>query len=145
MESSSPNLLIAPCGMNCSICGAYLRARNKCPGCRADKVHKPVTIAQCKIKNCYKFRFKKAKFCFECEKIPCDKLKHLDTRYRTKYHMSMVENLKFIQEQGMQKFLQNEKIRWTCRKCGETICVHKKCCFSCGAELEHQILKEKVD
>jgi uncharacterized radical SAM superfamily Fe-S cluster-containing enzyme len=26
--------LIAPCGMNCSICSAYLREKNKCPGCR---------------------------------------------------------------------------------------------------------------
>ncbi len=28
--------LIAPCGMNCGICLAYLRTKNVCPGCRVN-------------------------------------------------------------------------------------------------------------
>ncbi len=34
MESQNNFSIIAPCGMNCSICMAYLRGKNKCPGCR---------------------------------------------------------------------------------------------------------------
>jgi hypothetical protein len=34
MESSNKLHLVAPCGMNCGICRAYLREKNKCPGCR---------------------------------------------------------------------------------------------------------------
>ena len=126
------SLLIAPCGMNCSICMAYLRDKNKCPGCRLFNKNEPVTIAKCKIKNCATFKKSKSKFCFDCEEFPCDKLKHLDKRYRTKYNMSMIENLEFIKKNGIKKFIGNEKTRWACSECGGIINVHKGCCCNCG-------------
>ncbi len=43
--------LIAPCGMNCGLCYAYLREKNKCPGCRLFNKKEPVSIAKCRIKN----------------------------------------------------------------------------------------------
>jgi len=124
--------LIAPCGMNCSICMAYLREKNKCPGCRESDLNKPVTRTRCKIKNCTTFQKGEDHFCFECEIFPCDKLKHLDKRYRDKYNMSMIENLEDIEKKGIKEFLKHEEIRWTCSKCGGTICVHKGYCYSCG-------------
>jgi|GEM_PF-177345 len=124
--------LIAPCGMNCSICMAYLREKNKCPGCRLFNAEKPVTRARCKIKNCEIFKNGGAEFCFECEDFPCQRLKRLDKRYRTKYNMSMIENLENIKRGGIEKFLENENVRWTCSECGGTICVHKGYCYSCG-------------
>jgi hypothetical protein len=45
----------------------------------------------------------KKNFCFKCEKYPCDKLKHLDKRYRTKYVMSMIENLENIKKNGIKR------------------------------------------
>jgi tetratricopeptide (TPR) repeat protein len=124
--------LIAQCGMNCGICMAYLRDKNKCPGCRGDDFHKAVTVIKCKIKNCIIYQTSEAKFCFECEQFPCDNLKHLDKRYRTKYNMSMVENLENIKNFGIRTFLGTEKKKWTCSECGGTICVHKGYCYSCG-------------
>ncbi len=132
MEPSDNTSIIAPCGMNCSICMSYLRERKKCSGCRGSDLNKPVTCIQCKIKNCTTFQNGNALFCFECDSFPCDKLKHLDKRYRTKYHMSMIENLETIQKSGLTVFLENERIKWTCSKCGGTICVHKGYCYSCG-------------
>ncbi|MHB8069800.1 MAG: DUF3795 domain-containing protein [Desulfobaccales bacterium] len=123
--------LIAPCGMNCSICLAYLRERNKCPGCRGSNDNKPVTRTKCKIKNCANFLEANATYCFECNNHPCVNLKHLDKRYRTNYNMSMIENLENIRKLGIGEFLKNEKRRWTCSKCGGTICVHKGYCYSC--------------
>lgn len=120
-------ILIAPCGMNCSICIAYLRERNKCPSCRGSDVKKPITRVECKIKICKNLNT----FCYECEKFPCDNLKHLDKRYRTKYNMSMIENLENIKKLGIEEFLKNEEIRWICTECGGTICVHKGVCFNC--------------
>ena len=64
--------------------------------------------------------------------FPCDQLKHLDKRYRTKYKMSMIENLAHIKKLGLTKFVANEKKRWACSECGGTICVHKGYCYSCG-------------
>ena len=126
------SLHIAPCGMNCSICMAYLRDKNRCPCCRLFNKNEPVSIAKCKIKNCVTFKRSKSKFCFQCEEFPCDKLKHLDKRYRTKYNMSMIENLGNIKKFGIRNFVKNEKIRWTCSKCGGTICVHRGYCYICG-------------
>lgn len=127
--------LIAPCGMNCGICLAFLREKNKCPGCRGIDLNPPVTRSRCKIKNCPTFRNPRSKFCFACETFPCDRLKHLDKRYRTKYHMSMIENLEHINKLGIKKFVAGEKSRWACFECGGTVCVHKGYCFYCGNKI----------
>jgi hypothetical protein len=125
--------LIAPCGMNCAICLGYLREKNKCPGCRLIDPKKAKTRLRCKIKNCKRLKGNKYRFCYSCKLFPCARMKHLDKRYRTKYGMSMIENLEFIKKNGIRRFLAKEEKRWTC-KCGGTICVHRWCCFSCGAK-----------
>ena len=124
--------LIAPCGMNCGICIAYLREKNKCPGCKANDINKPITRVKCRIKNCKNIQKNKYKFCFECKLFPCALMNHLDERYRTKYNMSMIENLENIKELGIRKFVRNERVRWACSKCRGTICVHRGYCYSCG-------------
>lgn len=124
--------LIAPCGMNCGICMAYLRDKNHCPGCMEPDVNKPNSCIKCIIKNCE--IIKKNKFCFKCDNYPCTRLKNLDKRYRTKYGMSMIENLENINKLGIREFVKNEKVRWKCSKCGGTINVHRWKCFTCGAE-----------
>lgn len=132
MATLDETTLIAPCGMNCGICVAYLRLTNRCRGCRVDDINKPITRLDCKIKNCEFYQNGKGKFCFECEKFPCDRLKHLDNRYGTKYNMSMIDNLGDIKNFGIRRFIINEKNKWTCSQCGGTICVHKGQCSSCG-------------
>ena len=132
MASRNGYFLIAPCGMNCGVCLAFLREKNKCPGCRGTDAGKPPTRAGCKIKNCEVFGESAAKFCFECAAFPCDKLKRLDKRYRAKYGMSMIENLGNIKSSGIGKFLKEEKARWSCSRCGGTICVHKRRCLDCA-------------
>jgi len=124
--------LIAPCGMNCGICMAYLREKNHCPGCNESDENKAVSCVRCIIKNCD--NIKKTKFCFRCEKYPCKRLKNLDKRYRTKYDMSMIENLENIRELGIRQFVKNERVRWACPKCGGTINVHRKYCSECGTK-----------
>ena len=124
--------LIAPCGMNCGLCMAYGRDKNACPGCRADDSGKSQTVVTCRIKNCVKLAKRKARYCIGCDTLPCDRLKHLDKRYRTKYGMSMIENLTRIRELGIRQFIRNEKERWTCPACGELLCVHRPQCLSCG-------------
>ncbi|MDD5551823.1 MAG: DUF3795 domain-containing protein [Candidatus Pacebacteria bacterium] len=123
--------LIAPCGMNCNICMAYLREKNKCPGCRSFNKQEPVSIARCKIKNCKNLKKTKSGFCFECKDFPCERIKHLDKRYRTKYNMSEIENLEYIKRFGIRKFVKKEETRWRCKNCGGTICVHRGCCPVC--------------
>jgi hypothetical protein len=126
------SLPIAPCGMNCHICRAYLRKRNKCPGCRGEDTNKPVTRVECKIKNCSFLQKMEINYCFECENFPCNNLNKLDSRYLTRYNMSVIENLKSINEIGINEFLVNEGSRWACSHCGCVICVHNGCCHICG-------------
>ena len=126
------SLLIAPCGMNCGICYAHLREKNRCPGCRFLKSNIPISIARCKIKNCERISKSKVQFCFKCNDYPCKNLKDLDKRYRTKYGMSEIDNLESIKNKGISKFIESEKIKWACSKCGGTINVHKKICSVCG-------------
>ena len=124
--------LTAPCGMNCGICYAYLRQVRKCSGCHGDNSNKPPTILNCIIRNCEIISSNQSGFCYECEKYPCKRLKQLDKRYRTKYAMSMIENLESIKEIGLKAFVANEKKRWRCPKCGGVICVHRGYCHDCG-------------
>lgn len=128
---STPSL-IAPCGMNCSLCRAYARERNPCPGCRGDDSAKTKTRMQCGIKKCEKLTDSGNDYCFSCSDFPCKSLLHLDSRYKAKYAMSMIENLASICKFGIQEFVKKEIERWTCQQCGEVICVHKPDCSSCG-------------
>ncbi len=123
--------LIAPCGMNCGTCIAYLRDKNKCPGCRVYSDDKAVSIQRCIIPKCVHLVKTESKFCFECEKYPCKRVKQLDKRYRARYNTSFIENLAMIKEKGIEKFLVFESKRRTCHNCGSILSVHRDYCFSC--------------
>ncbi len=139
--SSGPQALIAPCGMNCALCWAYQAQlydlqqkgihRKYCPGCVARGEHCVHMRNACPtIGNGL------VRFCFECPDFPCTRLKALDHRYREKYHMSMIANLRFLQERGMDAFLADQRRQWTCPQCGEhLLCCHNGLCLSCDLEV----------
>ncbi len=129
--------LIAPCGMNCGICLAQLRPDNRCPGCHGDDANKSKSCIRCIIRNCETIKSNDSGFCYECPRFPCRRLKELDKRYRTKYAMSMLENLEAIRTLGLLGFVGKEKERWRCPDCGGTICVHRGYCLECRAK-RHQ-------
>jgi hypothetical protein len=120
MEKINRNL-IAPCGMNCAVCRAYLRDKNRCDGCSKIETGSPKTCVLCRMRTCTE---RKGKYCFDCSWFPCERLKHMDKRYRTKYGMSQIENLKFIRDHGINDFIKNERIRWQSAK--GIFCVHDK-------------------
>jgi hypothetical protein len=123
--------LIAPCGMNCGICSGYLRDRKPCGGCSGSEKHKPEACRSCTVTVCEKRKAGKSGFCYECESYPCLRIKQLDKRYRAKYHMSMMENLALIEEQGMAALLARETEKWKCPECGGVICCHNGVCYTC--------------
>ena len=131
--------LIAPCGMNCSLCSGYLawklKIREKgirmpyCSGCRPRN-------KQCAFlkKRCPSLMTNSFHYCWQCQGFPCSNLLGLDKRYRTNFRMSMIENLKFIEQHGITKFLINESEKWQCPNCRGTICCHNGICFECDLE-----------
>lgn len=101
--------LIAPCGMNCNICYAHVRDKDRCTGCRENAASIFKYCAKCIIRNCEYFESGEERFCFSCPNYPCTRLKQLDKRYRNKYHMSMIENLEaLIQTEKEVKLVQSQ-------------------------------------
>lgn len=80
-------------------------------------------------------------FCYDCEKFPCTRLKNPDKRYRANYGMSMIENLSYIKDHGINKFLKNEEDKWKCRVCGAGLCVHRDFCLNCQTETNKTMTK----
>ena len=124
--------LIAPCGMNCGLCMCYLRNKKTCAGCRTGDEDKAKSCLACTIRKCETPRSNASGFCFECDAFPCARLRRLDIRYRTKYRMSMLENLEFIRDAGIEAFVESERIRRACPECGGIECVHTDECIYCG-------------
>jgi hypothetical protein len=135
--------LIAPCGMNCGVCVSYLGMKNDinrqgfrrkyCAGCLPRGQNCVYMGGQCELVGKGQVRF-----CYECQDFPCRRLKALDKRYRTKYHMSVIENLEFIRAHGMGEFLEREADKWRCPDCGGVICCHNGLCLSCDLETLRQ-------
>ena len=116
--------------MNCAICMAYIREKDTCPGCRDRGVYR--SCRKCIIRNCKELKKSKKKFCADwCKKYPCRRLRQLDKRYRTKYNMSMLENLEYISRKGINKFVKKEAKRWRCKHCGHLRSCHRKKCLVC--------------
>ncbi len=61
-----------------------------------------------------------------------------DKRYRTNYHMSMIENLDIINNKGLEVFLTMEESRWKCLSCGSGISVHRDFCIYCNTEFKNK-------
>lgn len=125
-------LWIAPCGMNCRLCYAFIRPKNACLGCNAPDDSKPKACTNCKIVQCEKRVRNGWATCAPCDK-PCRRLKDLDKRYKAQYHMSMTENLACIRNRGIDAFLGQQVSRFKCPTCGEVLCVHREDCPNCNA------------
>ncbi len=129
--------LIAACGMNCGLCIGYLRDKNSCGGCfKIDNKYKPKSCRSCKIVNCDLLAETESGFCYDCVKYPCTRLKNLDKRYRKNYGMSMIDNLAYIKDKGLEDFLLKEEDKWKCKVCGAGLSVHRDFCLICKTELK---------
>jgi hypothetical protein len=47
----------------------------------------------------------------------------------------MIENLEYIRDKGIAQFLEKEKAKWKCPKCGGIICCHNGLCLSCEVDV----------
>ena len=120
--------LIAPCGINCGTCSAYLRKKNTCSGCLTPGNNKTHCVT-CRIKTCE--CHKNTPYCYDCDKFPCIRMKKIDKRYREHYNLSLINNLTEIKELGLTEFMKQENIKWVC-ECGERLSVHRDDCVTCG-------------
>lgn len=135
--------LIAPCGMNCSLCIAHQFMekdlnklgfhRTYCPGCIPRGKNCTHMADHCELVGKGLLRF-----CYSCKEYPCKRLRSLDKRYRTKYHMSMLENLDYIKAHSIEEFLKMEEETWRCPTCGGLKCCHNGLCLECNIDTLHR-------
>ena len=128
--------LLAPCGMNCALCSAYLAGAvprpegsprmTTCRGCRPRG-----KICAFIKRDCEQLRLGKITYCGECGNFPCDHLAKLDARYRASYSYSMIETLRSIQSIGVDAALAGQRESHRCPRCGGVICIHNGKCYSC--------------
>lgn len=131
---------MAPCGMNCAVCSGYLALKHEvkkngirmpyCAGCRPRDKKCAFLKRRCEL-----LLGKKVDFCYECNDYPCERLKRIDKRYQTHFHMSLIGNLEYVRDNGMAEFLRTQQEKWRCPKCGEVVCCHNGTCFNCSLEL----------
>ncbi len=131
--------LVAPCGLNCGACSGYLAysrgipkrrgAISHCKGCRARNKRCAYLKDRCE-------RIASGQFCYTCERFPCTRLQKIDRRYREHYSLSLIENLKRIEEVGLSAFVTGEIARHRCDRCGGIICIHNGKCYDCEV-IEH--------
>jgi hypothetical protein len=129
--------LIAPCGINCGVCKAYLAYSRGVPKKKGQVSHCTgcqVRDKQCAFikKDCEKLRKKQIRFCYQCTDMPCDHLAKLDKHYMARYGLSMVENLKILKEKGVEAFLKGQAEKYRCPSCGDVVSVHDGKCYKCG-------------
>ncbi len=128
-------LMIAPCGLDCTICHRAVDPVKPCRGCRGpDELKTDFCRYRCTIKKCDKRKNFAMDFCDECPECPCEEVLEKETRYTSEYPLveSPLENLKHIRQDGMDAFLAQETAQWTCVDCGGVICVHSGTCAGCG-------------
>lgn len=126
------NTSVAPCGVICDLCLGFQREKNKCDGCKSVG-NKPYHCTVCSIKSCPEKEGDENLLCYKCKKFPCRRIKDLDKRYISKYGESPIQNLKTINEIGINEFIMQEKEKWKCSVCGHLLCVHRGVCLICGA------------
>ncbi len=139
MKPTVDPTLVAPCGMNCALCAGYLSYKNSlrtkgvrminCVGCRPR--NKKCAFLKGK---CSRLSKGLVTFCHECPNFPCERLRTIDDRYKSRYRMSMIANLNFIKNNGLERFVGEQEKTWKCRNCDELISCHNGLCFKCDLE-----------
>lgn len=128
MPDRIQDAFFAPCGVNCTVCYAHLKAKGACGGCNLD-LNQPKHCKQCKIKACA--LEKEVSFCFSCDSFPCRMIRDLDKSYRKRYGISLIENSRQAKQLGIEQFLEEERTKWTCPHCGGIISLQDSRCSDC--------------
>lgn len=126
--------LFAPCGMNCMVCYKHCYHQRPCGGCLNSDMGKPEHCRKCKIKDCV--GRKGLKECFDCSDYPCKLIKNLETSYHKRYQASLMENSEFVRQYSLERFMEEQKEKYTCRKCGGVISLHDRECSECREKLK---------
>ncbi len=119
------SLKCGPCGLFCGACGA-----TDCDGCLSDNIDD--WVKHCKFRKCSRER--RLDFCCHCIEYPCKELNDFMTD-KWPHHWTMKPNLEYIRDNGVEKWIEEQKRVWSCSSCGAEICWYQKRC-RCGKQMK---------
>lgn len=141
--------LAAYCGLYCGACEVLIAIKNKtleqkarewnrqpedlmCEGCKSSVVND--FCSQCTFKTCAEG--KGISFCYECPEYPCKELVDFNND-QYPHHSIILKNLDSIRTNGLDAWLQNQKERWSCPKCGKEFAWYTTKCPGCGEHVKN--------
>ncbi len=138
---------LAPCGVYCGACPSFGKS---CLGCASEDSNQPRRSKWgCKIRSCC-YETKKYDFCVDCPEYPCKivntKLfkEHIDDP-RFTYRFEIPGLFGKLKTLGIDKYMEFQRSRWTCEKCGGTIRFYDYKCDTCHKESKDFIMLSKMD
>lgn len=108
-----------------------------CHGCKSDVLAS--FCRDCVFKSCA--AKKGIEHCFECGDFPCAVLIEFRDDQAV-HHSAVVRNSEALREQGVEKWLEGQKERWSCPACGTRFWWYAKTCAACGAPVRNSEVEQ---
>ncbi len=101
---------VGACGIDCGLCPMHhVRDGDGCRGCAAPPISgrsgRWCPIARCAVQE------RNRETCADCHAYPCELLEDVDASDSFVTHLKMIENLRFIRENGLCSFLLQQRQR----------------------------------
>ena len=139
--ASNNEKLVAPCGLYCGACSAYLATHEnragtgkakgpvmQCDGCLGDG-RLPPHASKCEIRECAATKTKTRR-CSECEEFPCSLITNFNND-GVPHHGEVLENLRQMRAMGIREWTKHEEDRWGCPKCRTKLSWYDAECPNC--------------
>ena len=142
-ESGTPNneKLVAPCGLYCGACTAYLATHDdragtgkakgpsmQCDACMGNG-RAPAHVSKCAIKVCAAEKTKTGR-CSECADFPCSIISDFNND-GVQHHGEVLENLRQLRTMGITEWTKHEEDRWSCSQCKTKLAWYDAECPKC--------------
>jgi ribosomal protein S27AE len=63
-------------------------------------------------------------------------IKNLEKSYNKRYQTSLMTNSEFVRQHGLERFMEQQKEKYTCSKCGGIISIHDRECSECQESMK---------
>ena len=152
------NQLLGICGLYCGTCPKYLAYHDqdkeelqkisqmdgvpieeiRCDGCLSDHVYGRCIDCRHGFRRCAEE--KKVNWCFQCSDFPCKRLENFSTIHVVSgicHHKKVIENLQFIKDHGIEKWVEQQDKEGTCPNCGKMLYWYSLKCPRCHAVVRY--------
>ena len=153
--------LVAVCGLYCGACSIYRAWRDnnrerleemrqgmssrgqvvtlddlQCDGCLGQG-HRTPFCQQCAIRLCPNDKPGVTR-CSDCPDFPCSRITDFNND-GMRHHAEVLDNLRRMQETGLEAWLREEEERWRCPHCQAPVDWYARSCFQCGTEQPYRL------